>query len=302
VQDLGSNNGTYLNGKRLSESRVTSGEQECPLQINDHIIIGNTKIVVSRVVERPPTPSPPPQTSTTASGQGLEGDEVEKKSIFTGNFQPNLNHPIFRALRDSMKEEEERQKRVHAKRKLYQVLTQEEKEDRKRARERYTDRATRRQRLYKSTTASTHGTATVGHDAQLPARLERPAPLPSSLPQQQQESKGKSLLKRMGWKEGEGLGREKAGIVDPIQGTSSLSLSLSSPRVCDTLTSLRRLPSSPAAMSNFSDTTRGLGFGAGGGTGPGAAAASAATLGNPATSKDARWERTRERYHKLFGS
>jgi hypothetical protein len=234
VQDLGSNNGTFLNGKRLSESRVTSGEQECPLQINDHIIIGNTKIVVSRVVERPPTPAPPPQTSTTASGQGLEGDEVEKKSIFTGNFQPNLNHPIFRALRDSMKEEEERQKRVHAKRKLYQVLTQEEKEDRKRARERYTDRATRRQRLYKSTTSAStnpHGTATVGHDAQPPARLERTGPLPSSLPQQQQESKGKSLLKRMGWKEGEGLGREKAGIVDPIQGTSSSSLSLLPSRV-----------------------------------------------------------------------
>ena len=51
----------------------------------------------------------------------------------------------------------------------------------------------------------------------------------------------------------------------------------------------------PASMSNFGDTTRGLGFG----NAPGLS--TPAITSNP-NSRDARWEKTRERYHKLFGS
>ena len=211
-----------MNGKRLSESRVPSGEQECPLQINDHIIIGNTKIVVSRAVARLASPLPPTSAST-ATTDGAE--EKERKSIFTGNFQPNLNHPIFRALRDSMKEEEERQKRIQAKRKLYQLLTQDEKEERKRLRSQYTDRTARRQHLYKSTSTKRHHApvpldATAEPQPQRPLRV-RSAPAPELPPQ---ENKGRNLLKRMGWKEGEGLGRENEGIVEPIQGISAFPL------------------------------------------------------------------------------
>jgi hypothetical protein len=54
-------------------------------------------------------------------------------------------------------------------------------------------------------------------------------------------------------------------------------------------------------MSNFSDTTRGLGFGDSA-IGPRGTSGGPASTGNPATSKDARWEKARERYHKLFGS
>lgn len=202
---------------------MPSGEQDCPLQLNDHIIIGNTKMVVGRVIERPASP-PPPSAPTTAADDEGQG-ESENKSIFMGNFQPNLNHPIFRALRDSMKEEEERQRRAQAKRKLYQMLTQEEKADRKRVRELYTDRAARRQHLYKSTAAkrgnqddSSEAVGSRDDEAPLPAaRLQRPGPEVTQL-QPPQENKGRSLLKRMGWKEGEGLGRENTGIVDPIQG------------------------------------------------------------------------------------
>ena len=200
---------------------MPSGEQDCPLQLNDHIIIGNTKMVVGRVIERPASP-PPPSAPTTAADEGQ--GEAEKKSIFMGNFQPNLNHPIFRALRDSMKEEEERQRRVQAKRKLYQMLTQEEKADRKRVREHYTDRAARRQPLYKPAAAkrgnreADSSEAVGSRDDEAPlARLQRPGPEVTQL-QPPPENKGRSLLKRMGWKEGEGLGRENTGIVDPIQG------------------------------------------------------------------------------------
>jgi hypothetical protein len=216
---------------------VPSGEQDCPLQLNDHIIIGNTKMVVGRVIERPASP-PPPSAPTTAAEE--EQGEAEKKSIFMGNFQPNLNHPIFRALRDSMKEEEERQRRVQAKRKLYQMLTQEEKADRKRVREHYTDRAARRQHLYKSTAAkrgnreadSSEAVGSRDDEAPQPAaRLQRPGPEVTQL-QPPPENKGRSLLKRMGWKEGEGLGRENTGIVDPIQG-NFVSLSFCSLH-CDT--------------------------------------------------------------------
>jgi RNA-binding protein 5/10 len=220
---------------------VPSGEQECPLQLNDHIIIGNTKMVVGRVVERPASP-PQPSAPTTATEEGQ--GEAEKKSIFMGNFQPNLNHPIFRALRDSMKEEEERQRRVQAKRKLYQMLTQEEKADRKRVREHYTDRAARRQHLHKSTAAKRDnqansseavGMAGSRDEAPLPAaRFQRPGPEITQL-QPPQENKGRSLLKRMGWKEGEGLGRENTGIVDPIQGNFDISLLSLHDSSCDTL-------------------------------------------------------------------
>jgi len=196
-QDLGSNNGSFLNGKRLSESRVPSAEQECPLQINDHIIIGNTNIIVSRLTEQTHSPTLPV----------IKNEDSKRKSIFVSDFQPNLNHPIFHRLRESLKKETQRQKR-----KSYQILTQEEKEHRKRLKSQYIDRAAQRQSLYKSTsTPIAHSSKTTSL-----CHLEQSSPL--SYEQFVPESRGKSLLKKMGWVEGQVLGREKTGIVQPLQG------------------------------------------------------------------------------------
>src|SRR5512135_1051292 len=51
VRDLGSSNGTYVNGKRIQEQRV--------LGPGDEIMIGQVKLRVATVGQTPPSPAPP---------------------------------------------------------------------------------------------------------------------------------------------------------------------------------------------------------------------------------------------------
>src|SRR5882724_7686776 len=74
VKDLGSSNGTYVNGKRIQDQRV--------LEPGDELTIGQVKLKVSKVGEAPPpTParpvSKPGDTSVVEAVSAVEDDEFE---------------------------------------------------------------------------------------------------------------------------------------------------------------------------------------------------------------------------------
>jgi predicted component of type VI protein secretion system len=74
VKDLGSSNGTYVNGKRIQEQRV--------LEPGDELTIGQVKLKVGKVGEAvPPTPSAPAakpgDTAVVEAISAVEDDEFE---------------------------------------------------------------------------------------------------------------------------------------------------------------------------------------------------------------------------------
>ncbi len=284
LQDLGSNNGTFLNGKRLSDSRTVSGEKECPLQINDNIVIGNTKLVVS-VHQTEPTVQP---LSTDLPSSSSSSSSSSSQDMFTSSFKPNLDHPLFRPLREWMSQEEERRKAAELK-KLYCSLTPEERKARAALKTKYRDRTqVRKERDQKKKRPRTGEAESQQQQQQQHQQAifasyseeeegQQDAEMSSSSFEhyrQQQSSfmnhpraranrmmgKGEMMLRGMGWEAGQGLGREGSGAIEPVQ----------------------------ASFTNFSDTTRGLGFGGD----------TATALKYPTTKSD-RWQRARERFDQL---
>src|SRR3954451_3549896 len=73
VKDLGSSNGTFVNGKRIQEQRV--------LEPGDELTIGQVKLKVAKLGEAPPpTPRPavkPGDTAVVEALNAVEDDEFE---------------------------------------------------------------------------------------------------------------------------------------------------------------------------------------------------------------------------------
>src|SRR5512135_1297706 len=83
VRDLGSSNGTYVNGRRIQGRRV--------LEPGDEIMIGQVKLRVAKVGQTPPPPAPPKWSKpgdTVIAEPVPDGREEEFEIEFDGESMP----------------------------------------------------------------------------------------------------------------------------------------------------------------------------------------------------------------------
>ncbi|XP_066157416.1 angiogenic factor with G patch and FHA domains 1 isoform X2 [Euwallacea fornicatus] len=178
VVDLGSRNGTLLNGKRISSSKQESEPTEVPH--GSKLQLGST-ILLCHIHEG---------TQTCGHCEpGLLLEEEKGPLVLVGNNRKNLNQQF--------KSELKRLKKQHG----LVGLT----DDSVKLAEGYTDRAERRR---------------VEVGSQNPYEKTESASLEGSIPSQ---NKGFKLLAKMGWKEGQSLGKDgTTGVKEPIKVTSNV--------------------------------------------------------------------------------
>ena len=298
LQDVGSNNGTYLNGHRLSEQRVASAEKEYDIRPDDEIIIGDTKIRVHATLpphlQHTTTQQQQQQQQQQEEGKEVivvedgEGEGGGDNGVISSGFQPNLYHPLFKPLREFQEEkarEDKKRQLMAEKRSLYFALTQDEKDHKRKISQSYLDRTQARQQQQheqkkrKVEMTSAPPPLQEGVTARVEERVvvntgERGSNGNQKLQVRDSENKGLKMLRSMGWKEGEGLGRLSDGMKDPLPQESN-----------DGRAGLGFSPLTPAGGRN----TRGVSASAGGGG-----------RGARRSSGEDRWEKTRSRYEAIL--
>lgn len=249
LQDVGSCNGTFLNGFRLSEKRVASPEKDYDIRPNDKITIGDTSIAVYATLPPHLQHLAPPPSQEGKEEKGAEGEEGEGEGgVISSGFQPNLYHPIFKPLREYEQEKaklEKKRQLGEERRALYLTLTQEEKDHKRKLSQSYIDRTQERQQWEKKKRRKTKGMNeedVVGVPSQQSGSEEgggRMMAVGEGVVNTRRENRGGGgnnnnnnnkalrMLRLMGWKEGEGLGPTGEGMKEPLpqesnEGTAGL--------------------------------------------------------------------------------
>ena len=182
IRDCGSVNGTFLNGKRLGESRVES--EWFPVNHKDFLKIGSTVFVLH--VHR---------------GQETCND-CEPGQVQA--MLSSLEYNTLQAEYGSSTKEELRKKQLRGLKEKYMVSG----DGLKQALEpitsgKYRDRANKRRRNI--------GSEPIKHALQ--SQMEDKSSVRKMI---SVENKGHQMMQKMGWRFGEGLGKEKSGIKEPI--------------------------------------------------------------------------------------
>ncbi|XP_041754528.1 angiogenic factor with G patch and FHA domains 1 isoform X4 [Coregonus clupeaformis] len=179
--DQGSQNGTVLNGNRILQPNAKC--DPCPLTHGDEVKMGET--VLSFHIH-----------SGTDTCDGCEPGQVMAHLSKHQRNQPLQTGPA------PTKEDKEllRQKELKQMKVKYGLKSAEYEEDKALRNPRYVDRAESRRQ-------------TVGSEGVF-QRDDAPASVHVEI---SEVNKGRKMLEKMGWKKGEGLGKDGAGMKDPIQ-------------------------------------------------------------------------------------
>ncbi|XP_028395800.1 angiogenic factor with G patch and FHA domains 1-like isoform X2 [Dendronephthya gigantea] len=190
VKDLGSQNGTFINGTRISESKQESEGHK--LSHGEQLKIGSTTFLLhihpgSETCDE----CEPGQVQAQLKAKESE-DEVQITRVVTS--------------RSDGKSEASRKKELKRLKKRYMLENSEHEVNSEIASNnagKYKDRAqTRRKKV---------GSETPGNQAtESPSSVFKPI---------QVENKGRMMLEKMGWTDGEGLGKAKSGITEPVMAT-----------------------------------------------------------------------------------
>jgi len=226
IIDHGSRNGTFLNTNRLSAPKVTSAPQK--LAHGDVLKIGGTIFFVHL---HPKWPHCCEQCAYAGSPLESLGDEKHWKSSATDDGTDGDSKEITlgkEALEQQRKKEKQYLKRL--------FIGEDSEGGVSPAGWAYRDRAEERRKEFGIDYSMIEEDKKRLQAMQEKAATKEPTSmLLSSAPTPENpfkkkigsENKGNKMLKAMGWKEGEGLGKEKRGISDPIevklnQGTTGL--------------------------------------------------------------------------------
>ncbi|XP_024237826.1 angiogenic factor with G patch and FHA domains 1 isoform X3 [Oncorhynchus tshawytscha] len=179
--DQGSQNGTVLNGNRILQPNAKC--DPCPLTHGDEVKMGET--VLSFHIH-----------AGTDTCDGCEPGQVMAHLSKHQRNQPLQTGPA------PTKEDKEllRQKELKQMKVKYGLKSSEYEEDKALRNPRYVDRAESRRQ-------------TVGSEGVF-QRDDAPASVHVEI---SEVNKGRKMLEKMGWKKGEGLGKDGAGMKDPIQ-------------------------------------------------------------------------------------
>ncbi|XP_035631664.1 angiogenic factor with G patch and FHA domains 1 isoform X12 [Oncorhynchus keta] len=179
--DQGSQNGTVLNGNRILQPNAKC--DPCPLTHGDEVKMGET--VLSFHIH-----------AGTDTCDGCEPGQVMAHLSKHQRNQPLQTGPA------PTKEDKEllRQKELKQMKVKYGLKSAEYEEDKALRNPRYVDRAESRRQ-------------TVGSEGVF-QRDDAPASVHVEI---SEVNKGRKMLEKMGWKKGEGLGKDGAGMKDPIQ-------------------------------------------------------------------------------------
>ncbi|XP_029565599.1 angiogenic factor with G patch and FHA domains 1 isoform X3 [Salmo trutta] len=179
--DQGSQNGTVLNGNRILQPNAKC--DPCPLTHGDEVKMGET--VLSFHIH-----------AGTDTCDGCEPGQVMAHLSKHQRNQPLQTGPA------PTKEDKEllRQKELKQMKVKYGLKSTEYEEDKALRNPRYVDRAESRRQ-------------TVGSEGVF-QRDDAPASVHIEI---SEVNKGRKMLEKMGWKKGEGLGKDGAGMKDPIQ-------------------------------------------------------------------------------------
>eukprot|EP00063_Salmo_salar_P018984 XP_013993819.1 PREDICTED: angiogenic factor with G patch and FHA domains 1 isoform X3 [Salmo salar] len=179
--DQGSQNGTVLNGNRILQPNAKC--DPCPLTHGDEVKMGET--VLSFHIH-----------AGTDTCDGCEPGQVMAHLSKHQRNQPLQTGPA------PTKEDKEllRQKELKQMKVKYGLKSTEYEEDKALRNPRYVDRAESRRQ-------------TVGSEGVF-QRDDAPASVHVEI---SEVNKGRKMLEKMGWKKGEGLGKDGAGMKDPIQ-------------------------------------------------------------------------------------
>ncbi|XP_055730027.1 angiogenic factor with G patch and FHA domains 1 isoform X3 [Salvelinus fontinalis] len=179
--DQGSQNGTVLNGNRILQPNTKC--DPCPLTHGDEVKMGET--VLSFHIH-----------AGTDTCDGCEPGQVMAHLSKHQRNQPLQTGPA------PTKEDKEllRQKELKQMKVKYGLKSAEYEEDKALRNPRYVDRAESRRQ-------------TVGSEGVF-QRDDAPASVHVEI---SEVNKGRKMLEKMGWKKGEGLGKDGAGMKDPIQ-------------------------------------------------------------------------------------
>uniref|UniRef100_A0A8C7NFJ0 Angiogenic factor with G patch and FHA domains 1 n=1 Tax=Oncorhynchus mykiss TaxID=8022 RepID=A0A8C7NFJ0_ONCMY len=179
--DQGSQNGTVLNGNRILQPKAKC--DPCPLTHGDEVKMGET--VLSFHIH-----------SGTDTCDGCEPGQVMAHLGKHQRNQPEQTGPA------PTKEDKEllRQKELKQMKVKYGLKSTEYEETKALRNPRYVDRAESRRQ-------------TVGSEGAF-QRDDAPASVHIEI---SEVNKGRKMLEKMGWKKGEGLGKDGAGMKDPIQ-------------------------------------------------------------------------------------
>uniref|UniRef100_A0A4W5MKW9 Angiogenic factor with G patch and FHA domains 1 n=1 Tax=Hucho hucho TaxID=62062 RepID=A0A4W5MKW9_9TELE len=178
--DQGSQNGTVLNGNRILQPKAKC--DPCPLTHGDEVKMGET--VLSFHIH-----------SGTDTCDGCEPGQV---MAHLGKHQ--RNHMVISPVPTKEDKELLRQKELKQMKVKYGLKSTEYEETKALRNPRYVDRAESRRK-------------TVGSEGAF-QRDDAPASVHVEI---SEVNKGRKMLEKMGWKKGEGLGKDGAGMKDPIQ-------------------------------------------------------------------------------------
>uniref|UniRef100_A0A672JS69 Angiogenic factor with G patch and FHA domains 1 n=1 Tax=Sinocyclocheilus grahami TaxID=75366 RepID=A0A672JS69_SINGR len=177
--DQGSQNGTVLNGNRILQPKVRC--DPCPLTHGDEVKMGET--VLSFHIHM-----------GTDTCDGCEPGQI------IAHLSRHKKDDTSGTVLSKEDKEVQRQKELKMMKVKYGLKSSDYEEQKALKKSRYKDRAENRRQ-------------TVGSEATF-QRDDAPASVHVEIGD---ENKGRQMLEKMGWKRGEGLGKDGAGMKDPIQ-------------------------------------------------------------------------------------
>ncbi|CAG8518407.1 3316_t:CDS:2 [Ambispora leptoticha] len=219
IIDSGSQNGTFINSNRLSESKMSSKPQI--LSHLDEIIVGSTTFQVhlhkqwaceactvteGKVIEISKNDNN--NIASTSTLKSCEQSEIAIAVRANGNL--SLNNNLISSQRELL-ELQRRQELTRLKRKYIRSYKDDDDDNSSTDNNaKYIDRAALRREI-RPDNRPVKKSKTVDHEDldYVPAQISQNKRLGS-------ENKGNMLLQKMGWKEGQGLGRAGGGIINPI--------------------------------------------------------------------------------------